>query len=280
MRAIVPDAVEGTRGLLWANGLLLLAAMLEPALPAGFPRWLVTIPALLLLLAGLVTLPWEGLAAQQRAREHAAARDWRPIAKHLAWLGVTVALLLPRLFLGAYGVPHLNPLVGIVPQQWLVRAATVFLFVVLLAPLLYLRGGRLGAAWPTVPAGTRSGPGLRGRDTLLVGLALLLAAWAFVLHPFWAPFSLLQWPPALWSLTAGARGMAALAFALIPPAVYFLALTAQATLVKALLEQTRDATRDRCLAAALAHVLLTLTAAFLHGYDLLWIARYESLAQF
>lgn len=280
MRPGVLDAFEGTRGLLSGTALLLLAAMLEPALPGGFPRWLITVPALVLLVAGLVTLPWEGLAAQDRALEHAAARQWRPIAKHLGWLVVTVVLLLPRLFLAAYGVPHLNPLVGLVPQQWLVRAATVFLFLVLLAPLLYLRGGRLGASWPAIPPAPRVGVGLRRRDTLLVGLALVLVVWALVLHAFWAPFSLLQWPPQLWSLTSGARGLASLTFAVLPPAVYFLALTAQATQFKALLMQPRDATRDRCLAATGAHILLTLTAAFLHGYDLLWIARYESLAQF
>ncbi len=280
MKAGVPDALEGTRGLLLGTGLLLLAAMLEPALPTGFPRWLVTVPALALLLTGLATLPWEGLAAQDRAIEHAAARQWRPIAKHLAWLVVTVVLLLPRLFLAAYGIPHLNPFVGVVPQHWLVRTATVFLFLVLLAPLLYLRGGRLGAAWPAIPPAPRVGAGLRRRDTLLVGVALVLVVWAFVLHAFWAPFSLLQWPPRLWSLTTGARGLAALTFAVLPPAVYFLALTAQTTLAKALLHQPRDAARDRCLAVTGAHILLALTAAFLHGYDLLWIARYESLAQF
>lgn len=273
-------AVEGTRGLLQGTGLLLLAALIEPALPAGFPRVLFTVPALLLLLAGLVTLPWEGLAAQQRACALAEARDWRPLARQLPWIAVVVLLLLPRLFLGAYGIPHLNPLVGVVPAHWIVRLATAFLFFVLLAPLLSLRATRQGALWPNQPLPPRRESGIRQRDALLAGTAILLAVWALLLHPFWAPFSLLQWPPALWSLSLGARGVAALAFALVPPAVYFLALCAQGTLFGRLLRQPASSGRDRCLAVAGAHILLILLAAFLHGYDLLWIARYESLAQF
>lgn len=280
MKAIVPAAVEGTRGLLLGTGLLLVAALLEPALPADFPRWLVTVPALALLAAGLATLPWEGLAAQQRAVALAQARDAGALARRLAWIALTVALLLPRLFLGAYGVPHLNPLVGVVPPLWLVRAGTVFLFLVLLAPLLYLRAGRRGAPWPALAPPPREEAGLGRRDTLLAATALLLLVWAVLLRPFWTPFSLFQWPPETWSLTVGARGVAAVAFALVPPAVYFLALCAQGTLLGRLLRQPRDAARDRCLALAILHTLLILTAAFLHGYDLLWIARYESLAQF
>ncbi|MEK6976569.1 MAG: hypothetical protein AABY18_09535 [Candidatus Thermoplasmatota archaeon] len=280
MRAGIPDAIEGTRGLLLGTALLLVAAMLEPALPATFPRWLFTIPALTLLVTGLCTLPREGLAAQERALTLAEAGEWRHILARIPWLAVAVVLLLPRLFLGAYGIPHLNPLVGLVPQQWVVRLATVFLFVVLLVPILYLRAGRHGAVWPRQSDLHEGDPKLRRRDTLLVGVAAMLVVWALLLEPFWAPFSLLQWPPQLWSLAAGSRGVAALAFALLPPVVLFMALSAQVALARRLLHQPRTPARDRCIAAAGAHLLFILTAAFLHGYDLLWIARYESLAQF
>ena len=279
LRLHVPDPIEGTRGLLWGLALLLLAATTEPALPATFPRWTFTIPAIALLLTGLATMPREGLAAQERALELASAGDARTMLKRLPWLALAVALLLPRLFLGAYGVPHLNPLVGLVPQQWLVRLATVFLFVILLLPALYLRAGRHGAKWPREHDHEGS-PGQRRRDTLLVGLALLLVVWALLLKPFWAPFSLLQWPPELWSLSAGSRGVAALAFAVLPPAVLFMSLSAQVAVLRRLLHAGRDPARDRCIAVASIHVALILTAAFLHGYDILWVARYESLAQF
>lgn len=280
MKADVPDAIEGTRGLLWGTAILLLAAMTEPALPSGFPRVAFTVPALVLLAVGLATLPREGVAAQERAVAMAEACDWRPILKRLLWLGLAVLLLLPRLFLGAYGIPHLNPLVGIVPQQWLVRIATVFLFVVLLLPTLYLRAGRTGHSWPKPPPGDDGTPTQRRRDTLLVGAALILVVWGLLLRPFWSPFSLLMWPPQLWSLSAGARGVAALAFAVLPPTVLFMALNAQVALLRRLEQAGRSPARDRCMAAAALHVLLTLAAALLHGYDLLWIARYQNLAQF
>lgn len=279
-RLNIPDGVEGTRGLLIGTAVLLLAAMLEPALPATFPRWFLTIPAIALLGIGLGTLPREGLAARERSLMLADGDEGRPILRRLAWLGAAVVLLLPRLFLGAYGIPHLNPLVGIVPQQWVVRLATVFLFFALLMPVLYLRAIRYGAVWPRHADVHDGDPTVRMRDTLLVGLGLLLVVWGLLLKPFWAPFSLLQWPPALWSLEAGARGVAALAFALLPPAVLFMALSAQVAVLRRLVNQPRTPARDRCLTATAAHVLLILTAAFLHGYDLLWIARYESLAQF
>lgn len=276
----VPDAIEGTHGLLWGTGILLLAAMLEPGLPEAFPRWLYTVPALALLAIGLLTVPREGLAAQERAVDLAATMAWRPMLRHLPWIAVAVVLLLPRLFLGAYGIPHMNPLVGLVPQQWVVRIATVFLFAVLLAPILYLRTGRRHADHSAAMALPEGDPRLRRQDTLLVGTYLLLVVWALLLRPFWAPFSLLQWPPALWSLAAGARGVAALAFAVVPPVVLFMSFAAHAAALRRLLHSERTPDRDRCLAATGAHILLLLTAAFLHGYVLLWIARYESLAQF
>lgn len=280
MRVDVPDAVEGTRGLLLGTALLLLAAMTEPALPAAFPRVLFTIPALALLVTGVLTLPREGVAAQELALGLADAGDWRTILQRVIWIAVVVLLLLPRLFLGAYGIPHLNPLVGVVPQQWVVRAATVFLFVVLLLPTLYLRAGRKGHAWPRPAEQDEGTTGQRRRDTLLVAATFTLVVWALLLRPFWSPFSLLMWPPELWSLTAGSRGVAALAFAVLPPTVLMMGLNAQVALLRRLKATPRSPDRDRCIAAASLHVLLTLTAAFLHGYDLLWIARYESLAQF
>lgn len=280
MRPTVPAVLEGTRGLLQGTALLLLAAMVEPGLPTAFPRWLLTVPALILLAVGLATLPREGLAAQERAVALADGAQWRPLLRRAGWAALAVMLLLPRFFLAAYGIPHLNPLVGVVPQPWIVRYATIFLFVVLLMPILDLRAGRRGAAWPRTQGTLGGDPGERQRDTLLVGSLLVLVVWGLLLRPFWAPFSLLQWPPGLWSLAVGTRGVAALAFALVPPAVLFMTLSAHAALLRRLAWQPRTPARDRCLAVAVGHALLTLLAAILLGYDLLWIARYESLAQF
>lgn len=280
MKLRIPDAIEGTHGLLWGTGLLLVAAMVEPGLPASFPRWLFTVPALLLLGTGIISLPREGVAAQERALALADEAQWRPMVRRLAWIALAVALLLPRLFLGAYGIPHLNPLVGLVPQQWVVRIATVFLFVVLLVPILYLRSGRQHRDHAEAMRLPEGDPRLRRQDMLLAGAYLLLVVWALLLRPFWAPFSLLQWPPELWSLGAGARGVAALAFAVVPPVVLFMAFSAQAVSLRRLMHRKRSPDRDKAIAIAGTHVLLILIAAFLHGYDLLWIARYESLAQF
>lgn len=280
MRPRVPDAIEGTHGLLWGVGLLLVAAMTEPALPPGFPRWIFTIPALALLLTGIATLPREGLAAQERALALADDARWQPMARRFAWIALAVVLLLPRLFLGAYGIPHMNPLVGLVPQQWVVRIATVFLFVVLLLPILYLRRGRHAKDHADAMRLPEGDPRLRRQDALLVGVYLLLIVWALLLRPFWSPFSLLQWPPELWSLAAGSRGVAALAFAVVPPTVLFMAFSAQAVALRRLLQQKRTQDRDKAIAVVATHILFILLAAFLHGYDLLWIARYESLAQF
>lgn len=279
-RLEVPDAVEGTRGLLLGTGLLLLAAMVEPALPAGFPRWTFTVPAAALLLTGLLTVPREGLAAQQRVVQLAEDGGWRPIAKRLGWLVLVVLLLLPRLFLALYGIPHMNPLAGVVPQQWLVRAATVSLFLILLFAVLHLRAGRHGSTWPKPADLPEHDPRVRSLDSLLVGMLLLAVVWGLLLRPFWAPFSLLQWPPELWSLGAGARGVAAVAFSIVPPVVLFMALSAHVALARRLAHAPRGADRDKALAAAGAHIALTLLAAFLHAYDLLWVARYESLSRF
>ena len=74
--------------------------------------------------------------------------------------------------------------------------------------------------------------------------------------------------------------VAALAFAVVPPVVLFMSFAAHMAALRRLLNATRTPDRDRCLAVTGAHMLLLLAAAFLHGYNLLWIARYESLAQF
>lgn len=280
MRLEIPDPLEGTRGLLWGTGFLLLAALIEPALPEGFPLLLITVPAVVLLTIGLATLPRDGLAAHDRTVRLAASLDWRAMLRRLAWIGVAVGLLLPRLFLAGYGIPHMNPVVGLVPQQWIIRLATVFLFVALLVPILYLRAGRRGSAWPRPHELPEGDPQARRHDALLVGIVLLVVVWALMLRPFWTPFSLLQWPPALWSLTTGTRGVAALAFAVVLPAVLFTALAANAALLRVLVDVAPSPDRTKCLTIAVAHIALNLLAAFLHGYNLLWIARYESLAQF
>ena len=279
-------AVHGTRGLGISAGLLLAISLLEPALPPGFPRILLVIPAFALLVTGLLTLPREGVAAQDRALallEHPA--PVAPMVRRLLWIGLTVFLLLPRVFLGVYAnSPHLNPLAGLVLPDILRRVALAFLFVVLLAPIAYLRSSRRYAPHirvrRPVEIDRAEEGGLDRRDILLILTYLLLVAWAYLLSPFWRPFTLLEWPPGLGSLTQGTRGVAAISFALAPPLVLFASLVAHLTLLRRLRSAKGWPHLRGVTALALVHVALILLAVALHMYDLLWIARYQILSGF
>ncbi len=277
--------VHGTRGLGVAAAVLLVASIVEPGLPTGFPRALFVVPAFLLFATGLLTLPREGIAAQDRAFALLDAADpVRPMVRRLVWLGIAVVLLMPRLFLAAYGIPHLNPLTGLVLPDWQRRMALAFLFLVMLAPILYLRSSRRYAPQVEVrrpkDIDADEGGGLDRRDVLLILTYLLLAAWLLLLAPFWRPFSLFAWPPGLGSLTVGVRGVAALAFAVTVPLVLFMSLVAHIALLRRLRERNDWPPAGRVRALAILHLALILVAVLLHAYDLLWIARYENLVRF
>lgn len=275
--------VHGSRGLLAGAVGLLLLSLAEPTLPPA-DRTAVTAPLLALLLLGLATLPREGVATQQRARAlrgdpHAAGR----MARRTLWLFVLLLLLAPRVFLAAYGVPHLNPLTGVILPDTQRYLSLLYLFLLLLLAVLYLRSSRRYAPHilPKRPRDlARHDRSHQERDTLLwmiLGLGLL---WGWLLRPFWHPFSLLAWPPELDSLRQGPAGVSSLAFSLTIPLMLFLNLVAHLGLL-------RDIARDdawheeRALVAwAMVHAALALTVIILHAYDLLWIAQYRSAVRF
>lgn len=281
--AVVLHAVHGSRGLLAGALGLLLFSLVEPTLPHA-DRTALTLPLLALLVAGLATLPREGVATQQRARAlrgdpHAATR----MARRTLWLVALLMLLSPRVFLAAYGVPHLNPLTGIILPDTQRYLSLLFLFLLLLLAVLYLRSSRRYA--PHILSRrprdlARHDRSHQERDTLLwmiVGLALL---WGWLLRPFWHPFSLFQWPPALDSLRQGPAGVGSLAFSLTIPLMMFLSLVAHLSLLR---DIARDDSwhEDRALAVwATVHAALALTVIILHAYDLLWIAQYRSAVRF
>lgn len=270
-------ALRGTRSLGAAGGLVLLLTLIEPLLP----DWLMpgfTGLAVVLLAIGLVTLPRETAAAQQ----HVPATLGQDTPRHLARLLVLpvllVVLLLPRLFLAAYGIPHLAPTSGLLLPTIVRRVALVFLAAVLLVPI-----------WAFHQAKTRLGPGpvARPRDLdpaaleddrreLLMACTVVVGVvWLVLLHSFWAPFSLLDWPPGVGSL-AGARGVAAVAFTLVVPATLFAGTALQGELLRAAWALPASPARSRLLALVALHLALLLGALALHAYDLLWIAKYQS----
>jgi len=158
------------------------------------------------------------------------------------------------------------------------RIALVFLAAVLLVPILGFRQVR-----------HRLGPGpvLRPKDLqptdleddrrelLLAGIVLLGAVWLLLLQAFWSPFSLLAWPPGFGSF-GSARGVTALAFTLVVPAVLFAGTAIQAELLRAIRKLAPSRARARLAGLAATHLLLLLTALALHAYDLLWIAKYQA----
>lgn len=276
--------VHGSRGLLVGAAGLLFLSLAEPTIPRGLDRTLLTAPLLVLLVAGLATLPREGVAAQQRARSlrddpHGA----RKMARRSPWLILLLLLLAPRVFLAAYGIPHLNPLTGVVLPPTQRYLSLLFLFLLMLLAVLYLRSSRSYASHilPRRPRDLpRSDHSHQERDTLLwmiLGLGLL---WGWLLRPFWFPSSLLMWPPGLESLSQGPAGVSSLAFSLTIPLILFMNLVAHLSLLHDIARAGTWHKDARIATWAAIHAGLALAVILVHAYDLLWIAQYRSAVRF
>lgn len=277
-------AARGTRGLTVAAALLLFAAAVEPALPERFPNIVYAIPLLVLLGTGLFTLPREAIAVQGRARsllEEPQAP--KRMVKRGVWGVVVVLALSPNIFLAVQGAPHLSPLAGLALPEVIRWVGLLGLALTLLLVVLYLRSSRSYA--PSIVTRRPREFEDRERDRweiLVVVLFVIVVAWGWMLQGFWRPFSLFQWHGAdlaayFASLNLGARGIAGVAFAVLPPALLFIVLSAHAELLWHI--GRRRAWRDEATVAALAavHVGLCLLGIILHTYNLLWIVRFRSI---
>lgn len=270
-------SVRGTRSLASAGGLVLLLTITEPLLPGvllpGF-----TGLALALLAIGVLTLPRETAAAQQRLGAGLAEPGTeRRLARLLALPLLLVVLLLPRLFLAAYGIPHLTPASGLLLPSMVRRIALIFLAAVLLVPVwaFHRARSRLGPGPVPRPRDLHATDLEDDRRELLLGCLFVLGAvWLLLLRSFWWPFSLLDWPPGLSSLAA-ARGVTALAFTLVVPAVLFAGLALHGELLRQVWRLAPSPRRSRLVGLAIGHVALLLIALALHAYDLLWVAKYQ-----
>ncbi len=273
-------ALHGSRGLLVAVPFLLGLSLIEPLLPPEVRTTLLTAPLMLLVASALATLPREAAAAQHVVRDLSAdGLSVGRVARRIAWPTVLIILLLPRLFLGAVGIPHLNPLTGLVLPSITQSLATAFLFLLLVVPVLYLRGLRHYS-----PAGTGAvrpihlppeHPEHRARDALLVLTWVAGIFWAWLLRPFWQPFSLLAWPPGLASLES-VRGVASLTYTLVLPLVLLQTMAIHLDLIRDIREAGTLGQHRGLVAAAVGHVLLALGAMALHAYDVLWVVRYQA----
>jgi hypothetical protein len=277
----VADAVHelhGSRSLAAAGALVLVLTLTEAVLPeALLPGF--TGLAVALLAVGLLTLPREAAHAQQRMADAVARPDAeRVVARLLVLPLLLLALLLPRLFLGAYGIPHLTPASGLLLPTLVRRLALVFLAAVLLVPVAGFRQARhrLGPGPVARPRDLGAHDLEDDRRELLLGTtAIVGGVWLLLLQDFWTPFSLLGWPPGLGSL-ASARGVTALAFALVVPAVLFAGMALDAELLRSVRALAPSRRRTRLLLLAGAHLALLLIGLALHAYDLLWIAKYQA----
>ncbi len=276
--------IRGSRSLLAVGILTLLLSLVEPALPANATHLPWTLPLFLLLIVGVATLPREGVAVRQRALALASdERGDRKLWRHLWWPLTLCVLLLPRLFLGAYGIPHMSPLTGLLLPTMQRRIALAFLAIVVIVPVLSLR--RTRRYDPSVatrrPRDLRTQPELGStRDGLLLCVMAITLIWLLLLRNFWQPFSPLDWPPTLDSLAAGSRGVTAVAFALIIPLVLFLSIQGHAGLVRAVWRAPTTPLRSRILGFTSLHLLLDGLAVALHAYNLLWIVRYQAATGF
>lgn len=277
-------AVHGTRGLLVGGLGLLALGLIDPLLPADVNRTLVVAPIFLVLVVGASTLAREGVAVQQRARSLARLDSGAVrVGRLLVWPALLCILLSPRVFLAAYGVPHMTPLTGVILPAAQQRLTHLFLFLVLLIAVLYVRGTRSYARHILAKRPrdlSRADRSHQERDGLLWMSAFLLVSFGWLLHSFWQPFSLLQWPPGLESLRAGARGVASVSFSLALPLILFTVLAGHASLFGELIRRRQLGTDHALTAATLLHMALSLGAVALHAYDLLWIAQYRAASPF
>lgn len=270
--------LHGTRSLAAAGVLVLLLTLTEPVLPDLVVPGLSGL-AVVLLVLGVLTLPRETAAAQQRlATALGQPGTQRLLGRLLVLPALLLILLLPRLFLAAYGIPHLTPASGLLLPSIVNRVALVFLAAVLLVPILGFRQVRHRLGHGPVPrprdlAATDIEDDRR--ELLLAGVVVLGIVWLWLLEAFWTPFSLLAWPPRLASLDS-ARGVTAIAFTIVVPAVLFAGTAIHAELLRAAWRLERSRRRSSLLVLAGAHLLLLFAALALHAYDLLWIAKYQS----
>ncbi|MGB1586424.1 MAG: hypothetical protein ACPHID_05205 [Thermoplasmatota archaeon] len=281
--ALAVHALHGSRGVyLGALGFLIIT-WAEPAIDPDVDRLFLTLPVFVIFVNGLVTLPREGVAARQRALALLdGEQDWRPMARRLFWPALLTLLLAPRIFLAGYGIPHMNPLTGLLTPAIQRQLTVTFLFLLLLIPAWYLRSSRRYAPIePQRPKDLAEDDQLHGQRDLLLWMSLAIgAAWAWLLAPFWTPFSLLEWTPHLDSLRQGASGLGSISFALTIPLVLWMSLHAHLAFLFALWRRDAFATQRRQAALAVAHIALVLLAVALHVYDLLWIAQYRSAVGF
>ncbi len=276
--------IHGSRGLFWgALGLLILTTA-QPSLPRNWDVLMLTAPVFLLFVGGLITLPREGVAAIARAETLTDRADaWKPMAKRLFWPLLLSILMLPPVFLFFYGIPHMSPFAALIDPDLMRQITLTFLFFTLLMPALYLRSSRKYA--PDIrsvrPKDIAKDDVRHGqRDNLLWLGLVLLVAWAWLLRPFWHPFSLADWPPDLDSLRAGPRGVGSFAFAIAIPLTLWMSLTAHLSLLRKIWhENTWKAHRVLAILAGL-HVVIIISAIVLHAYVLLWIAQYRSATGF
>lgn len=276
--------MHGTRGLFLAGVALLLLALLEPLLPDRTPLAWVVFPVFVLLAAGLATLPREGVAAQWRARDLLTEPRAVPrMARRLAWPALLNVLLLPKVFLALYGIPHLSPFTGLLLPDIVRRVAVVLLFVLLLIPILYLRSSRIYA--PDIKARrpkdlAHSDGSHAAREVLLWMQAAIVVAWGWMTWPFWRPFPLLAWPPGAASFGLDVRGVGSIAFAIAIPVLLWTTMVAHLALLRDLRTQRRWRKHPGRTLLASAHVVLAILAIVLHAYNMLWIVRYRSAALF
>ncbi len=277
--AVAIHRIHGSIGLFVAASILLALGIFEALLPGGPAMAVLVIAVFVVLVVGAATLPREGVALEERAIALAGRSDVvRRLLVTAAWPALICLLLQPRIFLGAYGVPHLSPLTGVVLPALQQQITHIFLFGLLWLMVAYLRQTRhyaLGIK-PLRPVEMRRrDAGHNERDALLwMGLGIVVV-FGLLLRSFWEPFSLIAWPPSLASLTTS-RGVAGIAFALTPPLILFTSTVGHA----ALLRHEGLHGRKPVLAAATLHVGLSLLALSMHAYNLLWLAQYRAAARF
>lgn len=282
--AAAAHILHGTRGLMLGAAALLVLGLVDPILPPDLDRLLFVLPVFAVLVIGAATLAREGVAVQQRARALASTdAGSRRLAQTLVWPALLCILLAPRFFLAAYGIPHISPFTGLLLPAAQQRLTHVFLFVTVLVAALYLRSTKHYARHAVAKRPrelSRDDRSHQERDGLLWMSGITAAVYAWLLYPFWRPFSLLQWPPGLESLDAGSRGVASLTFSLVVPLVLFIVLAGHGALLYDMARRGEIRQRPWLTAWAALHALLGVAAAALHVYDLLWIAQYRAAAPF